>query len=66
MHKSINIDRAMDAVVRQMTGHDSPGFCLDCGEEQEGCEPDMRGGTCECCGEAFVYGAEEILGMLGG
>ena len=51
------------AIERQMFGLDNPGFCLSCGEEQEGCEPDARGYECESCGERKVYGAEEVLLM---
>ena len=65
MHKSITIERILDAVERQTTGLDNPGFCLACGEEQEGCEPDARGYECESCGAMKVYGAEELLIRLG-
>jgi hypothetical protein len=37
------------------------GFCLDCGEEDFECEPDMEGGHCESCGGDRVYGAEQIF-----
>lgn len=52
-----------DAVERGMFGTDNPGFCLACGEEQDGCEPDARQYECETCGEHQVYGAEEVLLM---
>lgn len=39
------------------------GFCLACGEGQEGCEPDMRRGLCDACGEPKVYGAAELVLM---
>ena len=39
------------------------GFCLACGETQDGVEPDARKYTCECCGAAKVYGAEELALM---
>ena len=41
----------------------SLGLCLGCGVEAEGCEPDARKYTCEACGEARVYGLEELLVM---
>ena len=50
-----------DAIKRSETSTDNPGFCLACGEEQDGCEPDARHYECECCGKRQVYGAEEIL-----
>lgn len=42
---------------------DSEGFCLACGEIADGIEPDARRCTCEACGEAKVYGAEELVLM---
>jgi hypothetical protein len=44
-----------------MTSLDNPGFCVVCGEENEGCEPDARRYRCEFCHNMSVYGAEEIL-----
>ena len=41
------------------------GFCLACSAENYGVEPDARKYTCEECGEARVYGAEELLMMVG-
>lgn len=61
MHSSITADRIMEACERRMTTLDNPGFCIACGNEQEGCEPDMRKGECENCGSNSVYGAEELL-----
>ena len=39
------------------------GFCLACGEEADGCEPDARRYECDCCGQRKVYGIEELLMM---
>ena len=64
MHHSITADRVMEACERQMTTLDNPGFCLACGCENEGCEPDARGYECEACGEHKVYGAEELMMRL--
>lgn len=50
----------MEACERRLTTLDSPGFCMACGNEQEGCEPDARKYVCEACGEKQVYGSEEI------
>lgn len=66
IHPSLTLKRVTDAVERQMTSLDNPGFCLACGEEQEGCEPDARQYECEACGARRVYGAEELLLRLGG
>lgn len=61
---NLSIDDVMDAVERRMTTLDNPGFCLACGEEADGCEPDARNYTCEYCGERRVFGADEILLMV--
>ena len=53
-----------NAIERAYEGLDNPGFCLACGQEQDGCEPDARNYACESCGENRVFGAEEIL-MIG-
>ncbi len=60
-HSSITVDRVGEAVERTMISLDNPGFCLVCGEEAGGCEPDAREYVCEACGAPHVYGAEELL-----
>jgi hypothetical protein len=61
IHPSITIERLMEATQREMTTLDNPGFCIACGHEQEGCEPDARNYECESCGEKQVFGAAELL-----
>lgn len=61
IHPSITLERVLDAVDRATFGLDNPGFCVECGEEQDGCEPDARQYECENCGKRAVYGAEELL-----
>lgn len=60
IHPRVTKDRVMDAAQRQMFGLDNPGFCIACGNEQEGCEPDARHYECEECEERAVFGAQEI------
>jgi hypothetical protein len=60
-HVSVTVERVSNAVERNLFGMDNPGFCLACGNEQEGCEPDAARYECEDCGERAVYGASEIL-----
>ena len=45
-----------------LTALDS-GFCLACGAEPDGVEPDARKHTCPKCGAAKVYGAEQLALM---
>jgi hypothetical protein len=61
MHPSVTAERVTEALERELTSLDNPGFCLACGAKAEGCEPDARQYQCESCGAAAVYGAEEIL-----
>jgi hypothetical protein len=64
-HPSVTAERVLEACERSMSSLDNPGFCLSCGLEQDGCEPDARRYQCESCGEHTVYGAEELLLMIG-
>ena len=61
MHKTLTISRIMEAVERRSTSLDNPGFCLTCGAEADGVEPDAHGYECEACGEESVIGAEDLL-----
>lgn len=47
----------------QIADNDMIGFCIECGEPQDMCEPDARERPCEACGQSTVYGAQEILIM---
>lgn len=64
MHPTITPERVADACERHMTSLDNPGFCLACGIDVEGVEPDARRYPCEACGEPQVYGAEELAIMM--
>lgn len=64
IHKSITTERIMAAVESANEGLENPGFCIACGEDADGCEPDARGYECEACGAMKVYGAEELLLMV--
>lgn len=66
IHTSVTVDRVTEAVEAQFTSLDNPGFCTSCGADADGCEPDARNYKCESCGQRAVYGAEELLMMIGG
>ena len=59
----IDPDELLEAVESQMFGTENPGFCIECGERREGCEPDAKNYPCESCGEKEVYGASELVLM---
>lgn len=61
LHHTITADRILEAVERRMTSLDNPGFCVKCGADAEGVEPDARAYLCEHCGSRGVYGVEELL-----
>jgi hypothetical protein len=53
----LTLDEVMDAAECD----DGRGFCLQCGAEHDGCEPDARRYPCDNCGALAVYGAQEII-----
>ena len=57
----ITLDQIMEAVETD----DNIGICISCGFEQYGVEPDARKYDCEDCGKPKVYGAQELLFMVG-
>lgn len=61
VHHSVTAARIEEAVANAMTGLDNPGFCILCGAEADGVEPDARNYECEACGAEQVFGAEELL-----
>lgn len=54
---------SLELLEEAMEQDDNIGFCLWCGLEAWGVEPDARNYDCEECGESMVYGAEEIFLM---
>jgi len=57
MHKSITEERITEACESD----DHMGFCIKCGADAYGVEPDAREYECEACGEQAVFGAQELL-----
>lgn len=52
-----------DEILEACAADDCRGFCLACGTEAYGVEPDARRYRCESCGERRVYGAQELVIM---
>ena len=51
-----------EQILEAAEADDNRGFCLACGEEAFGVEPDARGYTCDCCGKPKVAGVGILLG----
>ena len=58
--RKITAKRVIEAVQED----DCKGFCLACGEDAYGVEPDAENYECEECGELKVAGAENCLFII--
>lgn len=54
---------SMKSLTSAMNAKIPAGFCIACGKKHVGVEPDARNYVCNKCGEAKVFGAEEIMLM---
>lgn len=54
---------SLEQLTRSIESDSNEGYCLACGEEAYGVEPDARKYNCESCDKPKVYGAEELLMM---
>lgn len=50
-------------LMGQVESDANSGFCLACGDDADGVEPDARKYQCHACGAHKVYGAEELILM---
>jgi DNA-directed RNA polymerase subunit RPC12/RpoP len=50
-----------DREFEKLAWESTEGFCVHCGAQASGVEPDARRYKCEDCGENRVYGLEELL-----
>jgi hypothetical protein len=60
-HASITEDVILVASMRRVTDLEDPGFCLICGNEAGGVEPDAQHLTCGACGAEQVFGVDDLL-----
>lgn len=51
----------VDQIVAAVESDSFVGFCVLCGEEAYGVEPDAAGYPCSSCHGLGVYGAEELI-----
>lgn len=61
VHPSVTAERVTGLVRLAHVSLENPGICLACGADADGCEPDARKYECDLCGEAAVFGAEEVM-----
>jgi hypothetical protein len=61
VNRDVTLDVVVEAVERCRTSLDDVGFCICCGVEAQGVEPDARKYECDSCGFPGVFGAEELL-----
>ena len=54
----------LDQIIDALESGESIGFCIACGAEHDGVEPDARKYRCEVCEKNTVYGAQELLFYL--
>jgi hypothetical protein len=54
IHPSVTPERVEAAVQREQTALDNPGFCIRCGADADGVEPDARKCECEICSELLI------------
>lgn len=60
-----NTKPTLEMIIKAIEADDNLGFCISCGAEAFGVEPDARNYECGECGAKGVFGAEELLMMLG-
>ena len=53
-----------ESILNSVENDEEKGYCLMCGLEQHGVEPDARGRRCNACAEKAVFGAQELLVYL--
>lgn len=61
----MNKDELLDMAMEACEADDQIGYCIKCGAEHYGIEPDARKYECEECGKNTVCAAQEIVMMFG-
>jgi hypothetical protein len=51
------------AELEERCFENNSGFCVNCGEEHFGIEPDARNYQCDSCEEMQVFGTSELMMM---
>lgn len=61
----ISIERIIEAIESSMIDLEMPGFCMACGADAYGIDPDADSLACEDCDAMAVCGAEYALILIG-
>jgi hypothetical protein len=62
-HKSVTVAR-LQALYE--ADEDTLGVCIECGEEQDGVEPDAERYVCQSCKRPGVFGVQQLFLLLTG
>lgn len=54
---------SISKIVAAVERDNHEGFCIACGHQTTGVEPDARNYPCEACEKDRVFGASELLFM---
>jgi hypothetical protein len=54
---------SMDELGNLMLDHADTGWCVACGQEVDGVEPDARKYPCQSCNQDAVFGLQELVIM---
>lgn len=61
VHLSITESRVLAAAAEAEADGSNPGFCVACGADADGIEPDAEKCVCEECNASAVYGVDQLL-----
>lgn len=57
VHPDVTFSRLEEAILAS----EEMGFCIACGAERDGVEPDAEKYRCDECGTSSVYGADQLI-----
>ena len=57
VHADVTFSRLEKAILAS----EEMGFCIACGAERDGVEPDAEKYRCDECGTSSVYGADQLI-----
>lgn len=58
---AVHPDITFERLERAILSSDELGFCINCGSETDGVEPDAEQYRCSECSTNGVYGADQLI-----